>query len=54
MDPQEQALLTIEQQEIADLKNRVAILEQTIEHMKDWLAHLGDHSGFSHPDFPGR
>ena len=54
MDSQEQALLTVEQQEIADLKNRVADLEQRMEHMRDWLAHLGDHSGFSHPDFPGR
>jgi Tfp pilus assembly protein PilN len=49
MDEQEQALLTIEQQEIADLKNRVAALEQAVQHMRDVLDHLADHSGFSHP-----
>ena len=49
MDPQEQALLTVEQQEIADLKNRVADLEQKFEHLRDMMAHMADHAGFSHP-----
>jgi hypothetical protein len=48
MDPQEQALLTIEQQEIADLKTRVAVLEQHLVEMRDLVAHMGDHVGFSH------
>ncbi len=49
MDPQEQAILTVEQQEIADLKNRVADLEQKFEHLRDITAHMADHVGFSHP-----
>ena len=54
MDQQEQALLTVEQQEIVDLKNKVAELEQRLEHMRDWIAHMGDHVGFSHPGFGDR
>jgi cell division septum initiation protein DivIVA len=51
MDPQEQALLTIEQQEIADLKNRVADLEQKLAHLAEWMRGIGDHTGFGHPGF---
>ena len=49
MDSQEQALLTVEQQEIVDLKNRVADLERRFEEMREMAAHMADHVGFSHP-----
>ena len=42
------------QAEITALTLRVAALEQTIEHQRDMIAHMGDHVGFSHPDFDRR
>ena len=51
MDPQEATLIQMQQAEIVELKGRVAALEQTVEHMRDMIAHLSDHVGFSHPNF---
>jgi uncharacterized protein involved in exopolysaccharide biosynthesis len=65
MDKQIEDLFQAQEQQISALSDRtttalaaaeqrVAALEQTVEHMRDMMQRMADHAGFSHPDFPGR
>ncbi len=54
MDPQIQLLFEQQEAQISALTARVADLEQKLAHLADWMRGIGDHTGFSHPDFPGR
>jgi hypothetical protein len=53
MDPQVEALIQVAQQEIVALTQRVATLEQAVEHMRDMVSRMSDHVGFSHSDYQG-
>ena len=54
MDQQTEQALATHMAQIMALQQQVADLAQRMEHMRDWIAHMGDHVGFSHPDFGGR
>lgn len=51
MDPQVETLFQAQEAQISGLTNRVAVLEEQLDHLRDLVARLADHSGFSHPGF---
>ena len=54
MDQQTEQALAIHMAQIMALQQQVADLAQRVEHMRDIMAHMADHAGFSHPGFGDR